>query len=364
MPIYGLMTSRRSEYYVIAVLLSRIFYLTFRARHSSIGHVLPYPSSKESSIATQMKPSEIVHRGSPASLAVLVNTCDKFEDCWRPFFVLWNKFGLKTINHTVYLNTERKSFDSMGGSIHSLRVCDTNDWTGPKPPTWSWCLEKALDSIPEDFVLYLQEDYFLTAPVNEARLADLLRWMAAHPDAGCVRIDCAGKSTPGPEPGLRTCDPKWWYFVTCQAAVWRKDVLRGLIREHEDAWQFERWASKRARMIGCHFFALEPESGLWPAQYLKTGVIQGKWFEPVVPLFRKHGIAMDFSQRGFYEGKYGRRNGRPFAWLLAFLLYNAKAFVFRYFLPWSSFREIVELRFHSTIPSTPPHNPKTDQRFA
>ena len=117
--------------------------------------------------------------------------------------------------------------------------------------------------------------------------------MTAHPDAGCVRVDCAGKSTPGAKPGVRTCDPRWWYFVTCQAAVWRKEILRGLLREHEDACQFERWASKRARLTGCRFFALEPANGRWPVRYLKTGVIQGKWFEPVVELFRKHGIAMD-----------------------------------------------------------------------
>lgn len=278
-------------------------------------------------------------------LAVLVNTCDKFEDCWDPFFSLWRKFGLREIDHSVFLNTERKTFSSTGVTIRSLRVCEANGWAEAKPPTWSWCLEKALDAIPEEFVLYLQEDYFLTEPIDEGRLAALLRWMAAHPDAGCVRVDCAGKSVPGPEPGVRTCDPTWWYFVTCQAAVWRKGVLRGLLRGHEDAWQFERWASKRARLTGCQFFALEPENGRWPVRYLKTGVIQGKWYEPVVPLFREHGIETDFSRRGFYEGKYGRKEGRRIAWAWSWFRYNLRAFAVRYFLPWTSFRETLRMRF-------------------
>lgn len=298
-----------------------------------------------------MNPAPSIVDGAPR-LAVLVNTCDKFEDCWGPFFVLWKKFGFKTLDHAVYLNTERKTFDSPPDlSVRSLRVCETNSWTEPKPPTWSWCLEKALDAIPESFVLYLQEDYFLTEPIDEARLAALLCWMAAHPDAGCVRVDCAGKSAPGPDPGVRTCDPRWWYFVTCQAAVWRKEVLRGLLREHEDAWQFERWASKRARLTGCRFFALEPANGRWPVRYLKTGVIQGKWFEPVVELFRKHGIAMDFSRRGFYEGKYGRRQGRRLVWTWTWFRYSVRAFAVRFFLPWKSLREVLRLRFcHHPFP--------------
>ena len=289
-------------------------------------------------------------------LAVLVNTCDKFEDCWGPFFVLWKKFGLKTLDHAIYLNTERKTFSSTDVPVRSLRVCEANGWAEPRPPTWSWCLEKALDAIPESFVLYLQEDYFLTEPIDEDRLAALLRWMSAHPDAGCVRVDCAGRSVPGPEPGFRTCDPKWWYFVTCQAAVWRKDVLRGLLREHEDAWQFERWASKRARLAGCRFFALEPENGRRPVHYLKTGVIQGKWFEPVVELFRNHGIETDFSKRGFYEGKYGRRRGRRLAWIWTWFRYSARAALFRYVLPLKSLCEILKMRWNQHSGSLGKHD--------
>lgn len=285
---------------------------------------------------------EMPAAGSPPKFAVLVNTCDKFEDCWGPFFVLWEKFGFKTLDHAIYLNTERKTFDPPTGvAVRSLRVCETNGWTDPRPPTWSWCLEKALDAIPEDFVLYLQEDYFLDRPADENRIASVLRRMSENPGVGCVRLDCAAMSSPAPDGLFRPIDPNWWYFVSCQAAVWRKDVLRGLLREHEDAWQFERWGSKRARLAGFRFFALEPENGCWPIHYVKTGVIQGKWFEPVVPLFREHGIEVDFSRRGFYEGKYGRRKGRPLAWRWNWLRYNLRAFAFRYFLPIKSLREVL-----------------------
>lgn len=278
-------------------------------------------------------------------LAVLVNTCDKFEDCWGPFFVLWKKYGGKAINHTIYLNTERKTFDSPTDvAVRSLRVCETNGWTAPRPPTWSWCLEKALDAITEDFVLYLQEDYFLDRPADEDRIARILRWMSDNPGAGCVRLDCAAKSSPAPDGSFRPIDPKWWYFVSCQAAIWRKDVLHGLLREHEDAWQFERWGSKRARLAGCRFFALEPENGRWPLHYVKTGVIQGKWFDPVVSLFRENGIEVDFSRRGFYAGKYGKKESGWFRWQWNRARYNAMAFAARFIWPPRSLFEVLSPR--------------------
>lgn len=41
--------------------------------------------------------------------ALLVNTCDKFEDCWIPFFSLLKKYW-PDCSGKIYLNTEYKSY--------------------------------------------------------------------------------------------------------------------------------------------------------------------------------------------------------------------------------------------------------------
>ena len=33
--------------------------------------------------------------------------------------------------------------------------------------------------------------------------------------------------------------------------------------------------------------------------YIFTGIIQGRWYNKVVPLFEKHGIEIDYTLRGF-----------------------------------------------------------------
>lgn len=45
--------------------------------------------------------------------SILVNTCDKFEDCWNPFFKLFFLFW-PDYNGVIYLNTEYKEYSVRG----------------------------------------------------------------------------------------------------------------------------------------------------------------------------------------------------------------------------------------------------------
>lgn len=280
------------------------------------------------------------------SLAILVNTCDKFKDCWDPFFILWEKYGLSEADCHVYLNTEYAVYHRAGVDITSLQVCTTNRWSQPFPPTWSWCLSKALDGIAEDFVMYLQEDYFLNRPMDAERINAYVRQMQQDSSIDCIHLthctfrygkECTKKNL---VPGY----PGDWYYTNCQAAIWRKSCLQELIREYEDAWQFERWASKRAAVLGKAYYVADFTKGNAPVAYLMTGVIQGKWFEPVVALFRENGIEMDFSKRGFYEGRFGKRQGRFIAYCGCFLRWAFRSTLARYFTPWRSCIEVQKLR--------------------
>lgn len=237
-----------------------------------------------------------------SQFGVLVNTCDTFDDCWEPFFTLWAKNGLGS-TVPIYLNTERAEFRFQGLDVRSLHVCTPSaihtGWTGKGRAPWSWCLRQALLAIPEDIVLYMQEDYFLDSRIDESALACILAKMNAHSEIECVHLTKAGIAQTEPSAhsellrGLRRSRP----FVSCQAALWRKSTLINLLRTHENGWQFERWGSRRARLMNCSFYV----SAVPTLSYPFTGVIQGRWYPPVVQLFEQNGIKMDFSRRGFYN---------------------------------------------------------------
>lgn len=280
------------------------------------------------------------------SLAVLVNTCDKFRDCWDPFFRLWEKFGLSEAECRVYLNTEYADYTYPNVAVTPLRVCVAGHWAQPKPPTWSWCLRQALQGIEEDFVLYLQEDYFLDKPADAEAISRYVRQMQQDDSIDCIHLThctfhAAEECT---KEGLRPGDRSDWYYTNCQAAIWRRSCLSELIREHEDAWQFERWASKRARVLGKAYYVADFKPENAPLSYLITGVIQGKWYEPVVKLFADNGIAVDYSVRGFYEGPFGKKKGRLLAYYCSYARWAVRSVFARYLFPLRSRTEIWKLR--------------------
>lgn len=236
-------------------------------------------------------------------LTIFVNTSDNFEDCWIPFFTLFKRYW-PDCPYPIVLNTETKDFQFDGLSIHCSKVAAGET----RRLTWSECLARSLDAIDTPFILYLQEDYFLEAPVREDLLDALLSEIRAD-RADVIRIlECggAGPWRPTQNPLLWEVDRRAKYRISLQAALWRKSNLRNHIRLHESPWQLEIFGSARARRLNEKVFSVNrdlfsnPDSEIFP--YQATGVVSGQWERQIVePLFAKHGIEMDFTRRGFYD---------------------------------------------------------------
>jgi len=234
--------------------------------------------------------------------SILINTCDKFEDCWNPFFKLF-KLYWPDCNGQVFLNTEFKDYSYEGLNIIPVKGCVGKTYKG-KFATWSSCLKWALDKMDTDIVLYMQEDYFLKAPVKNELVEKYVQLMQEHPEIKCLHLTDQGLKYSGPSKyeNLDVAEYKQRYRVSCQAALWRREELYELIREYEDAWQFEEFGSQRSAIMKHEYLGVSRnyvklnEFEIIP--YIFTGIVQGRWYEETVPLFKKHSIEMDFSKRG------------------------------------------------------------------
>jgi hypothetical protein len=223
-------------------------------------------------------------------------------DCWFPFFTLFKKFWPEYTGK-IYLNTETKVYAHEGLNIISIQ----NNIVSPnKKITWSECLLRALNLIEEDVILYMQEDYFLKDFVKNDVFEDFVKLISLENNIDCIHLTDAG----GHLGLLSTIHDKLHhlispqrYLTNCQAALWKKNTLHSLIRPYENAWQFEEFGSKRAAKLKPIFlgvsrsFVRHNEYEIIP--YIFTGIIQGRWYEPVVDLFKKNNIIVDFSIRGF-----------------------------------------------------------------
>lgn len=235
--------------------------------------------------------------------SILINTTDSFEDSWTPFFTLFKKYW-PDFNGTIYLNTETKDFSFEGLNIVPVK---NNIKTPTYKPTWSECLIRALDNIPNAIVLYMQEDYFLHDFVND-NLVSKFAQLINSTGIDCIQLTdqaTLGSFQKTNYEQLLEIDQNAPYRISTQAALWKKDVLKQYIRKYESAWQFEHYATKRASIFKHNIYNVDTsiyikgQNEIIP--YIFTGIIRGKWNIEMVNLSKIEELKIDFDKRGFYN---------------------------------------------------------------
>ena len=85
--------------------------------------------------------------------------------------------------------------------------------------------------------------------------------------------------------------------------IMEKTGVTGNYTKQESAWEFEEFGSQRSGIMGHKYLVVDKT---WIRldvfeiiPYIFTGIIQGRWYNKVVPLFEKHGIEIDYTLRGF-----------------------------------------------------------------
>ncbi len=219
-------------------------------------------------------------------LTFLFNTCDKHSESWQPFFDLlkkmWPDFDLP-----VVLNTETKSFEFDGLDITAANF--------PKTKSWSHRLRKVLNTIDSEFVVVFLEDFFLESPVNLREFERCLEFIRNNKKVGCVSFRNTPDGVDESEAlkNYALLKKKDRYIVNCQVAVWRTKVLKKLLRNHESAWEFERWGSWRARFVGCDIYSVLKGAEI-PFDYdWGTPIYRGHWnLESLKRIEEKTGYAV------------------------------------------------------------------------
>nr|WP_305181931.1 hypothetical protein [uncultured Schaedlerella sp.] len=231
---------------------------------------------------------------------MLVNSYDGGEDLWEGFFcalkVQWPTFDLP-----VVLNTESKQFSYPGINIRSLHMYKSGENVA-----WGRRLIETLKKIETEYVLFFLDDFWLDAPVDVDFFEQCRVWMRNNPDVACLSFQrTRGQNIrDGRFERFEKRPQKGEYRMNCQAALWKRENLIKDIRPHESAWEWEIYGSIRSQRYMENIYTLI-EGGVKVFSYNLSmgGVIhRGKWCkEVVIPLEKKYGLKIDYSQRGFWE---------------------------------------------------------------
>jgi hypothetical protein len=238
-------------------------------------------------------------------LTVIVNSTDSFSDCWDPFFALFAAYW-PDCPYQLVLNTELKDFRYSGLNVRASRVGASQV---PGSAGWSESLIRCLSYLDTDYILYLQEDYFLNARVDQRLISEYADIIAREQYSHIRLMELPSNEAYSPHPQY----PLIWglpqravYRISLQAGLWSRKQLLSYLRPGESGWQFERWGTRRAQATPDSFFCQNLDdfnrSGRYVIPYMPTGLIHGKWYEPaVVDLFDRHRLNMDYSVRGFWR---------------------------------------------------------------
>ena len=220
------------------------------------------------------------------STALLIVSCDAYQDLWVPFFTLLFRYW-PDCPYPIFLGANHATFPDR--RVAPLTVGDDRDWSSN--------LIRMLESISTGGVLLIQEDFLIDRPVQTERVAALIGYAAAR-QAACLRL----MPIPGPDvlcadqPELGVIRKGADYRVSLQAAWWRKESLAAVLRGGESPWQFERLGSRRSDDLPAPFLSLR-EGVEYPLDYYTTAVFRGYWEPGAVALCQRENIPVDLRRR-------------------------------------------------------------------
>ena len=231
-------------------------------------------------------------------VTILINGYDLYEEAWEPFLKLffkqWNDCPYPFVLNSNSIDYKGAYSDRVE-SIHPTK----------KKCTWSERLYNCLKHIDTDFVLFVLEDYFLLNPVSADVFEHAHSLMQADSKIGMAALSYGRVNT---ESGV--FEDEFFYSriidennrIWCRINLYRRDYLMKLIRKFESIWEFEQFASYRAKKLP--FYIIQQKDSI-PEGFTFScmgengyGISRGKWLPKTIELFEKNDIKVDFDHLG------------------------------------------------------------------
>ena len=233
-------------------------------------------------------------------IAVLVNSCDFYEEAWPYFFNLYFKYFAVCnpfLTFSTYLNTENLSYGDD-------RVIVLNS----KSVAWSSRLIDSLNKITQDYVVLLLDDFFIMKSVDLAELSRIYDIMKSNQidafyfkhitgqESNCVYFNRYVKMNPNKK-----------YFMSFQACIWKKNSLINVLKEGLNPWEIEEQNMinhQNELTMFCDYKSDYNDCSNDVIPYLWAlesgyGICKSKWLWNNKMLFKKNGMRFKRKKLGY-----------------------------------------------------------------
>lgn len=218
--------------------------------------------------------------------SIVISSFDGYSDAWRPFFELFWRYW-PDCPYPIYLIANNLAWPDE--RVRTIKIPNDQGWGGN--------FIQAIKEIKADYIIYLQEDYFLKSKVNSGYIESILKFTADE-GAVCMRLfPCPGPDLPykgNSEIGAISKDAP--YRISLQAAIWESNSFLELIRPEWSGWDMEIRGTIESSKKNQLFLGMKREAPL-ALDYFCTAILKGKWLPGAIELCEKEGVEIDLSRR-------------------------------------------------------------------
>ena len=236
-------------------------------------------------------------------VTILVNSCDKYEDAWEPFFRLL-KIQWPDCPYDIVLSTETKTYECDFFNVKTIN-CD-------KTLSWSSRLKYTLSQIDTDYVLFFLEDFFLLEKVQTDIFNLALELIKSNKEIGLITFNKRRYGASFPEqPDYAKCfielDKTVLNRTNVLVGLWKKSCYEKLVFDNEDPWQYEKNSNIRSRYAGFKVYTQNYEVSHPAFRYCMNpadgyGITCGKWLNKNREFFEANGILnVNYDNLGVFE---------------------------------------------------------------
>lgn len=222
------------------------------------------------------------------NIAIVGIFFDGYVDLWKDFFSLFKR-NWKNCPYPIYvIDNEIELDSSITGGLAVTAI------QAGKNAEYSKKVQTAIEKIDAEYYLLLLEDFFISAPVNNEKVYDIIRFineknieyytmpMPEFVDIKEKKKFCDAKNV------CRISTQKEYVF-SCQPSIWKKDLLKLCIGTlNYNAWIFEGIYAK-TDIIRKEEFLKYSVVDYSNVLNLRHGAIQGKMVPKTVNIINKTG---------------------------------------------------------------------------
>ena len=221
-------------------------------------------------------------------MVILVLSCDKNEDIFKPFYHCMEKYypthpiifyATETINNPYYF-TINKNYP-------------LNQWTRR--------IRETLSEIEDDQILLMVDDCFIRKPVDTKRIEYISHYLNNDNNIAMFNFEKSfdSKDEETEIKGFKKRSHGSDYELSLLCGLWNKKKLMQVLSKDSDPWtveynqntyNYDYYINSEDYIIDWGYITWKP-----------AGLYKGKWCKEIIPFFEKEGIKIKYDERGFSQ---------------------------------------------------------------